>query len=162
MESIEIRHAHKNENFGAIRQVYYQTWLATYRTQLPNSILKKLTPTTWHPEQRWQDMQLAFNNEGKIVGVCTYGPARLASFSSWGEIYSIYVLPDYQHLGIGSKLIDQALEAMSSKYQHIYLEVLYSNTIAKPFYLTMGFSETRLTRSRQVPGGKLKTVIFLR
>ncbi len=80
MESIRIRHAYKNENFDAIRQAYYQTWLATYRTQLPNSILKKLTPTTWHPEQRWQDMQLAFNNEGKIVGVCTYGPARLASF----------------------------------------------------------------------------------
>ncbi|GAX07487.1 GNAT family acetyltransferase [Secundilactobacillus silagincola] len=162
MESIRIRHAHKNENFGAIRQVYYQTWLATYRTHLPNSILKKLTPTTWHPEQRWQDMQLAFNNEGKIVGVCTYGPARLASFSSWGEIYSIYVLPDYQHLGIGSKLVTRALKIMGPKYRHIYLEVLRSNNDAKTFYLTLGFSETKLTRSTQVPGGKLKTVIFSR
>jgi Acetyltransferases len=162
LESIGIRHAHKNENFDAIRQVYYQTWLVTYRHQLPKSILTNLTPAAWHPEQRWQDMQLAFNDEGKIVGVCTYGPARLASFSSLGEIYSIYVLPDYQHLGIGAKLIDQALEAISSKYQHIYLEVLRSNTNAKTFYLTLGFSETRLTRSRQVSGGKLKTVIFLR
>lgn len=162
MESIRIRHAHKNENFGAIRQVYYQTWLVTYRTQLPNSILEKLTPTTWHPEQRWQDMQLAFNDEGKIVGVCTYGPARLASFSGSGEIYSIYVLPDYQHFGIGSKLMTRALEIMGPKYRHIYLEVLRSNTDAKTFYLALGFSETKLIRSMQVRGGKIKTVIFLR
>lgn len=160
MAAVRIRPAKANDDFDAIRQVYYQTWLTTYRNQLPSSILSQLTPATWQPEQRWQNMLLALNTAGEVVGVCSYGPARLPLLTGFGELYSIYVLPAYQHQGIGQQLMSMALAKLAEKYRHLYLEVLITNQSAQRFYRKNGFHQTKLTRSNHVPGGKLQTVIF--
>ncbi|MFC6253234.1 GNAT family N-acetyltransferase [Secundilactobacillus hailunensis] len=160
MTAVTIEPANENSDFDAIRQVYYQTWLATYQNQLPSTILKRLTPATWQPEQRWQNMQLALTDTNQIVGVCSYGPARLAAWSAYGELYSIYILPEYQHQGLGKRLIEPVLKALTAKYQQIYLEVLTTNLSAQQFYTRMGFYQTETNRVTNVPGGKLRTAVF--
>ncbi|ALC07280.1 hypothetical protein [Lactiplantibacillus plantarum] len=47
-----------NSDFGKIRQLYYETWQSAYRDLMPASYLQQLTPTTWRPERRWQNMLL--------------------------------------------------------------------------------------------------------
>ncbi|GAX01553.1 GNAT family N-acetyltransferase [Secundilactobacillus silagei] len=162
MTAVTVQPANENSDFDAIRQVYYQTWLATYQNQLPSTILKELIPAIWHPEKRWQNMQLALTETNQVVGVCSYGPARWADWSEYGELYSIYILPEYQHQGLGQRLIVPALKALTAKYQQIYLEVLTTNLSAQKFYTHMGFYKTDTNRVTDVPGGKIETIVFKR
>lgn len=75
-----IVRAEANSDFGKIRQLYYETWQSAYRDLMPASYLQQLTPTTWRPERRWQNMLLAMTAVGEVVGVCTFGPARHANY----------------------------------------------------------------------------------
>lgn len=160
MTVITIQSANAKTNFDAIRKVYWQTWMTTYRGLVPSAVLNQLTPAVWHPEKRWRNTQLALNEEGEIIGVCSYDPARLAQFADWGELYSIYILPAYQHQGVGQRLMAQALSTLRQKYQHLYLEVLVTNIDAQHFYTRLGFCRTTMTHSSHVSDGKLKTIIF--
>ncbi|WP_262344306.1 GNAT family N-acetyltransferase [Lactiplantibacillus plantarum] len=96
-----IVRAEADSDFGKIRQLYYETWQSAYRDLMPASYLQQLTPATWRPERRWQNMLLAMTADGEVVGVCTFGPARHANYEGWGELYSLYVHPNYHHHGIG-------------------------------------------------------------
>ena len=53
-----IVRAEADSDFGKIRQLYYETWQSAYRDLMPASYLQQLTPATWRPEQRWQNMLL--------------------------------------------------------------------------------------------------------
>lgn len=159
MAGVTIQPASATTDFNAIRQLYWQTWQAAYQGQVPAAILSRLTPAVWHPEKRWRGTQLAVNAAGKIIGVCSYGPARLALLAGWGELYSIYILPDYQHQGIGQRLIHPALVSLKRQYRRLYLEVLATNKAAQAFYVQMGFHQTIIKHVSDVPGGKLTTII---
>ncbi len=53
-----IVRAEADSDFGKIRQLYYETWQSAYRDLMPASYLQQLTPATWRPERRWQNMLL--------------------------------------------------------------------------------------------------------
>jgi ribosomal-protein-alanine N-acetyltransferase len=56
------------------------------------------------------------------------------------QIGNIAVSPDFQHQGIGSKLMAHIIqEAIGLKLKHIYLEVRQSNEIAIKLYYKFGF-----------------------
>ncbi|MCG0722565.1 acetyltransferase [Lactiplantibacillus plantarum] len=80
-----IVRAEADSDFGKIRQLYYETWQSAYRDLMPASYLQQLTPATWRPERRWQNMLLAMTADGEVVGVCTFGPARHANYEGWGR-----------------------------------------------------------------------------
>jgi len=64
-----------------------------------------------------------------------YGKARDNQLSDWGEIVSIYLLPEYCGKGYGQELMDAALADMKeSGYQNVYLWVLKENQRARHFY----------------------------
>ena len=58
-----------------------------------------------------------------------------------GHIISIAVLPEYRSKGVGSALVEEALEAMSVHYgaERCYLEVRVSNATALKLYGKLGF-----------------------
>lgn len=161
MSKITIEPAKADSDFEAVKQIYYQTWLDTYRGQVPDELLASLTPETWHPEKRWQGTQLARLADGTIVGVCSYGAARLSAFAGDGEVYSVYVLPQFQHSGIGGQLMSAALKALRQDYHQVYLDVLVSNDSARKFYEQIGFKNSGEVRHDNVPGGELVTVVYL-
>ncbi len=56
------------------------------------------------------------------------------------EIYNVAVSPDYRNEGLGSKILDEAIDfAMKSKVSEIYLEVRESNIPAIMLYTKKGF-----------------------
>lgn len=142
MGSIRIEQATPNSDFDAIRCVYYETWQAAYRHLIPTSFLKQLSPASWKPEQRWQNTLLAITGTEKMIGVCSFGPARMADYAGWGEIYSLYVLPQFQHQHIGSQLIAGALKQLNETYANNYVRVLNNNLAAQKFYMKFGFKKT--------------------
>jgi len=70
---------------------------------------------------------------------------RPLSITKKGHIISIAVLPGYRSKGVGSALVEEALEAMSARYdaEHCYLEVRVSNTGALNLYRKLGFEVER-------------------
>ncbi len=125
-----------------MQQLYYETWQATYRGQVPDAFLASLTPETWHPERRWQNTLLAVNAENEVVGICSFGPSRNERYSKNGEIYSVYVHPSNQGMGIGKKLMAAAMARLNGTYSRVFLMVLATNDPAIAFYHHLGFQET--------------------
>ncbi|RRK09671.1 GNAT family N-acetyltransferase [Lactiplantibacillus garii] len=159
--SYQIFSARSDSDFAAIRQLYYDTWQSAYRNLIPASFLAQLSPQTWHPEQRWQNTMLAQDQQRRLVGVCSFGPARLAEFTGWGELYSIYVAPEYQNLGVGHQLLQQGVARLRASYERIYLLVLANNVAAQRFYQHLGFRDTGQLRTAQSSLGTLTERIFV-
>ena len=76
----------------------------------------------------------AFNEEGKLVGVLR----AVGDGASILFIQDILVYPEYQHQGIGTKLLQQTLE----KYKNVYQIQLTTDNSMKTisFYESNGFT----------------------
>jgi ribosomal-protein-alanine N-acetyltransferase len=72
----------------------------------------------------------------------------IPKFSKVGHVVSIGVLPDYRRLGIGSELMNRAMETLKNIYKcsEVYLEVRVSNEAAINFYDRLGFKIDRVIK----------------
>lgn len=149
MENIVIKNAEKEDAHG-ILNVQHKTWLSTY----PN---EKIGITVDDIEDRFTSR---FSDEGllkreksienlapnekylvakdgdKIVGMCF---AKILETKN--QLQAIYILPEYQGLGLGFKLWNEVL-AFFDKTKDIYVEVADYNEKAIAFYKKLGFEET--------------------
>lgn len=75
--------------------------------------------------------------DGKVVG---YIDPKIDEHNRH-SISAIYVAPEAQRMGIGSKLMQQALD-LFGRDQNIFLEVVSYNQNAINFYKRFGFEET--------------------
>jgi len=155
---MKIRKARRDDDFQAVAQLYLDVWQATYAQLLPAAFLAQLTTATWHPEHRWQETWLAFDDTGWLIGTCAAGPARDQGYDDWGEVYSIYIRPDQQHQGVGQQLMAAALTALRKSCTQVYVEVLATNWRARDFYRQLGFTQKGTVQRRTVPQGELSVV----
>ncbi len=157
---MEIRRFLETDNIDDVSHVYAQSWKSAYCGIIPQDYLDSI------PENRWSKILVnALSNlwivsDGKqIIGSSTYAPAGDEEYSGWGEIISIYLLPSYFHLGIGTKLLRASMnELFSMGYDNLYLWVLEDNLSARQFYEKNGF-EFNGDTLQSVIGGKLLSEI---
>ena len=77
-----------------------------------------------------------------LVGFLTLGAARDQDLdaSCTGEIWGIYISPEYWRRGMGKRLSEEAEKIFKSRgYKHAVLWVLEGNQQARRFYEAMGF-----------------------
>ena len=137
--SLEIRKA-SLDDVKDISRIHALSWKTAYKGIIPQAYLDELKESFWVPAfTTWiQDnvltVQLIVEN-GSSVGCVAYGKSRDKSLSDWGEIVSIYLLPEYFGRGYGNKLLENALlDLKKYGYQNIYLWVLKENQRARHFY----------------------------
>lgn len=138
---MEIRRFLETDNIDDVSRVYAQSWKSAYSGIVPQDYLDSL------PENRWSKILLGeltnlwVVSDGKqIIGSSTYAPARDEKYCGWGEIISIYLLPEYFHQGIGTKLLRASMnELFTLGYSNLYLWVLEDNRSAHQFYEKNGF-----------------------
>jgi len=99
---------------------------------------------------------LIAENNKQIVGWCTAGVNRDEDTSlQTGELYGIYVLPEYIGQGIGSKLMEKALTTLKSDgYSMATLWVLVTNDKSRKWYEGKGWKlegKTKTDPRRGVP-----------
>ena len=95
----------------------------------------------WTPKLGCSSYQdYALKAEGRFVATSTIAPARDATMPGWGEVISIYVLPEQFHKGYGSRMLRYVTERLHEQgFDKLYLWVLEQNHNARRFYEKMGF-----------------------
>ncbi len=118
--------------------VHYQSWKETYRGLIDDDYLDHVmtlerceTIARRYPQNLW----VAKDGE-RVVGFVGCGMSREGD--GLGEIYSIYLLREYQGRGIGRMLMQRALDELRDA-THIVLWVLRGNAHAIGFYEHCGF-----------------------
>lgn len=149
LEAYKIRKATSDDVLG-LHQVYFITWLDTYPNQEFNVTKEDIIfkyEGQLAPEKiaaRKEKISQIGNNEvlllveknGEIVAVC-----NAIQEDTHNEIRSIYVLPEYQGLGLGWALWTEAKKIFNPQKETIVNVVSY-NDKAISFYKKLGFEST--------------------
>ena len=139
---MEIRKITETDDFDAISRIYALSWKTAYKNIVPQQYLDELS------ESRWSDILRNSPNDafvimenGIYIGTSSICPARDEKMSGWGEIISIYLLPEYFGKGYGKPLFDNSVNALLNMgFDKIYVWVLEQNMRARRFYEKNGFT----------------------
>jgi len=140
---MEIRKAKASDARGII-DVNVKTWCTTYTNIIPNEILQHRVDAMEESIKKCEqtveaddNVLVAIQNE-KIVGIASYGKTKTLSDESAGELYSIYVLKEYQGQGIGEQLFNKIKNILKNNgYKKIVVTCIKENPYNK-FYQKMG------------------------
>src|SRR5690606_31087326 len=69
----------------------------------------------WENAIRRASTVLVAEMGGEVVGYATIGKNRARELSQQGEIYELYILPEYQGLGLGTRLFQEARKRLSAR-----------------------------------------------
>jgi ribosomal protein S18 acetylase RimI-like enzyme len=161
---LKIRAATLDDAMG-IAKVQVDCWRTTYKSCLPSEFLDKLSYK--HKKESWiknisdsnHYVFVAENSEGKIVGFADGGKRYTNKFKCSGDLSSIYLLEDYQKMGVGKKLVNKLFETFNRLgYKTIFVEVLEDND-SKFFYEALG---AQLFKSKKIniAGIELNLLIY--
>lgn len=139
----------KPEDVEAMRSIVRDAWVALYPNEKYGVTAEDILAIDWYkPEGIERSKKNIIENldtmrtwvlkdsENKIVGFC-----KVEKFAHYGEVDSMYVIPEHKGKGLGKKLMDKAFEWLGSE-QDIILKVVSYNSRAIEFYKKMGFKET--------------------
>jgi len=132
---LTIRPARADDAPG-LTAVKVASWREAYKGIFPDEFLFSLD----YPAQYWDRHLegLVVAAEGsQLLGYCSHAPA---DDEGWGEIRAIYVHPDHQGKGIGSRLLAKGLSGLRERgFGRALLWVIDSNHQARGFYEASGF-----------------------
>jgi ribosomal protein S18 acetylase RimI-like enzyme len=141
---VEIRQATPEDALG-IARVRVITWRTQYAGVVPAEYLAQLTLEG--DAARWRQglthpapgrFVLVAEIQGEIVGFAAAGPEREGDEEYQGEIYALYVLPEYQRQGIGKRLVGMCAQKLAENaIDTLLIWVLEANP-AKQFYERLG------------------------
>lgn len=121
--------------------IYAKSWKAAYNGIIPQKYLDDLSLEHWVPFLENSPFQnFLLQDNGVFVATSSLAAARGTKYDGYGEIVSIYVLPEYFRSGYGKFIFNCMTENLRSMgFTKICLWVLEENLNARRFYEKMGF-----------------------
>ena len=105
--TIGVRRAESGDA-EAITKVHDAAWRYAYDGVIPPRELARIIarrgPRWWDRAIKKGTAILVIEVGGTICGYATFGPNRARNLVQKGEIYEIYLLPEYQGIGLGTRL----------------------------------------------------------
>src|SRR5215470_870653 len=154
---IEVRPA-KAADATAVAGTHDEAWRSAYQGIIPGAELEKLInrrgPHWWDSAIRKGSRisLLAFGDT--IAGYANYGRNRARSLHYDGEIYELYLRPEFQGLGFGRRLFTAARrDLVQSGMKSLVVWALSDNEPAVDFYRALG--GRAVARSSEKFGEKL-------
>ena len=121
--------------------VHWKCWQETYPGLVSQEYLSKLTLGKCEEKAfLWRDNILVAKEGERVIGFVGFGDHGPEE-PDMGEVFALYVLPEYHGTGVGRQLMDAALEKLAS-YPHICLWLVKGNARALRFYEKCGFHLT--------------------
>ena len=139
---IEIRQA-KPPDAAAVADTHDEAWRTAYQGVIPGVELEKLVgrrgPDWWDSAIR-KGSRISILVFGELVaGYANYGRNRARSLSYDGEIYELYLRPEFQGLGFGRRLFTAARKDLgASGMKSLVVWALSDNDPAVAFYRALG------------------------
>jgi ribosomal protein S18 acetylase RimI-like enzyme len=139
---IEIRRA-KTSDAMAVADTHDEAWRAAYQGIIPGGELDKLIsrrgPSWWEGAIRKGSRITVLQFGDTIAGYANYGRNRAKSLFYDGEVYEIYLRPEYQGLGFGRRLFSAARKDLQqSGLKSLVVWALSDNEPSIEFYRAMG------------------------
>lgn len=139
---IEVRPA-KIADASAVASAHDEAWRSAYQGIIPGAELDKLInrrgPHWWESAIRKGSRVSVLVFGDKVAGYTNYGRNRARSLQFEGEIYELYLRPEFQGLGFGRRLFSAARrDLMQSGLRSMVIWALSDNEPAVEFYRTLG------------------------
>jgi Acetyltransferases len=140
--SIDIRKA-EPEDAAAIAEVHLESWMGAYAGIIPYRALARMIARRggdwWARAIRRSATVLVVEIGGKIAGYATLGRNRSRELPQQGEIYELYLRPEYQGIGLGTRLFKAARRMLSEHgLSGLVVWALEENGGAVSFYTRAG------------------------
>ena len=157
MDEITIRPARPTDASG-IARLDVETWRSTYAGVLSTTYLVGLSER--RRESGWRmviqreprDVRIAVDAAGAILGFGSCGPSRSERHFP-GEVFTLYVGPDWQNQGIGRSLLIALFRRLAASGLDAAIVWVLRENPARFFYARMGGHQ--VSRRAIAVGGSL-------
>src|SRR5213078_4951812 len=139
---IEVRRA-KPSDATAVAATHDEAWRGAYQGIIPGPELDKLInrrgPQWWDSAVRKGSRITVLAFGECVAGYANYGRNRARSLFYDGEIYELYLCPEFQGLGFGRRLFTAARRDLAqSGLKSLVIWALTDNDPAVGFYKALG------------------------
>ena len=155
---LRLRLAEPSDNL-AVAKVHVRSWQAAYRGLLPEEYLDALKPSDRASRYTFGDTSsmapaTTVAMDGQVIcGFATTGLSRDSAPSDAGELFALYVDPDWWDHGVGQSLMREARERMATQgCPEGLLWVLVGNERAERFYRLDGWRSDGQRRKVELHG----------
>lgn len=161
---MEIRRLREEDDRNALSRIYEESWRFAYRGIIPRDYLDSIPKGQWAASADKPNIStLVLVADGEMVGTASFCLSRFEDMAGWGEIVSIYLLPDYMGKGLGKKLFAEAVRELEEMgFRDIFLWVLEENTNARRFYEKQGFVTNGKYLDDNIGGKSLREIQYVR
>lgn len=140
--TIDIRQAERYD-VEALSDVHIASWQHAYAGMIPHKSLNAMVNRRDH---RWWERAIergtsiaVIDMGDAICGYATMGLNRATTLPQEGEIYELYLLPEYQGIGLGRRLFNAAKSSLESHgCKGLVVWALEENDAANHFYHALG------------------------
>jgi ribosomal protein S18 acetylase RimI-like enzyme len=135
---IDLRAA-RTADCDALAGIHNAAWLNAYRGVLHGVDLDRMVSrrgTSWWQGALARGVDIRILTIANVpAGYATCGPCRLRDTGMEGEIYELYLKPEYQGLGFGRTLFDHVRQKLAAgNLSGLAVQVLSENQPARAFY----------------------------
>jgi ribosomal protein S18 acetylase RimI-like enzyme len=139
---IEIRRA-RSSDAELLAETHDLAWRAAYQGIIPGPELDKLINrrgAEWWQGAIRKGSRISLLQFGDIIaGYANYGRNRARSLTYEGEIYELYLRPEFQGLGYGRRLFSSVRRELAQNgYKSLVVWALQDNEQAVGFYRSLG------------------------
>ena len=108
-----IRYITKDDNPLEISKIYESSWKYAYKNIIPQNYLNSIPTGQWANSINKIGMNnLVLIEHGSLIGTASFCKSRWEKYSEYGEIVSIYFLPDYIGKGYGRLLLNKCIKEL--------------------------------------------------
>ncbi len=144
-DMFRIRYANVNDA-KILGEIHSRSWKVAYKGIVPDKILENITVQKRQKyfeealANGWEEDAIISKNNEDVGFICIGGCRDTDKTSICGEIWGIYLLPEYWNMGIGSELTNWGINELKKRnYNQVTLWVLEKNINARKFYEKLGF-----------------------
>ena len=131
---------------AAIARVHVTSWRATYRGLVPDGYLAQLSVAsrarTWSAilsdHESGSVTFVAEDEAENAVGFASGGPERTGDPIHMGELYALYVLPEWHGCGIGRHLVTRIAARLIGDGKTTMVIWVFADNPARRFYERLG------------------------
>lgn len=157
-----IRYLERSDSLSEISNIYERSWKYAYKNIIPQDYLDSIPSGRWAGSITRNGMNsLVMLVNGVFIGTAGFCKSRWDKFSDYGEIVSIYLLPEFMGQGYGTHLLKRCVDELNGLgHENILLWVLEENAAARGFYEKNGFVCSGEYMTDNIGGKELREVMY--